>query len=409
MWPVPVKLNISDIRPLQDSTGVKLLCYFITKLRNWELDMKMSAEPQINTGLSSYWVKFLFLVNYSFTEQDNSISSMPFTQQWEQIKSAVGTYSIGLSCFLPHCLSASTGDAHTQTHKYAAIRFDPHHRSALKGDAFRDDVSFTQPGASVIPTNSFHVEIRSPSNPGGVWFPSAAFHSRTTRVCSWDRTWTLSVGQTGVAQPTSAGQLRTVVEIANHFWQKRGGGGGPVAKEGIASWLCDLRWMYYSPTLDAWPTYTTWLLTATTVGRRSVFLSLARACNLWSDDPALLFIKAENKYMHAAPISLHSQGVVQLLQGLSWDFRTHLYTWAPPHPRDTHTHIYLVCRKITASSNFPSSFVIHIFVPTDNHCGAFQISPTLRKIGNKKTRMSRHTYNTVDTWGDNQMFRCIKK
>lgn len=76
----------------------------------------MSPEPPINIGVSSKWVKFLFWVNSSFTEQDNSISKVPFTQQREKIKSAVGTYSVGLSHFLPHCLSASMGATHTHTH-----------------------------------------------------------------------------------------------------------------------------------------------------------------------------------------------------------------------------------------------------------------------------------------------------
>lgn len=110
------------------------------------------------------------------------------------------------------------------------------------------------------------------------------------------------------------------------------------------------------------------------------FVSLACACNLWSDDPALLFMEEENKYMHAAPISRHSQGVVQLLQGLSRDFSTHLYTWAHPH---THIHTFSMKKNHSIFKNLPTSFVIYIFVPADNRCGAFNISPTLRKIGNK--------------------------
>lgn len=43
--------------------------------------------------------------------------------------------------------------------------------------------------------------------------------------------------------------------------------------------------------------------------------------------------------MHAAPISLHSQGVAQLLQGLSWDSHalTHVGAHAHSHTR-THTY-----------------------------------------------------------------------
>lgn len=90
--------------------------------------------------------------------------------------------------------------------------------------------------------------------------------------------------------------------------------------------------------------------------------------------------------------------------------RTHSYTWARTRTL-AQTHILRMHKNLRIFRNFATSLLFTFFFPpAGNHSGTFKISPTLRKIGNKETRMSHHTYNTMDMWEEIKcLYGCEKK